>query len=309
MPNWIGVAVSGFGLGGSRTKSEEVVALLKLGLAGFISIVLAGCSTDTHRSDLHSIPRSPALMKKIATEHKPPLLLRINTAQPSIIGQALSASAIEGKGSGIAENIIWDFVGVGGAYSLAFLPIVMPIAFAVGGTIEGADKVAIEECKAQWGTDGNSMAEWAREAFGREPLNEVLEGELRRRLADRGLEQLLVPIEVNRNEWTDSELTEAIHSRTERTLIVGHISQRFDWGLHLPERKCGIRLTFEVPLCAIELTPTGDHWLAINEIVVAYEAMDPKSRQNLLTDQDLARDWVRGAIRELAAKIVEVYAP
>jgi hypothetical protein len=309
MPNWIGVAVSGLGLCGPRATSGKVVTLLKLCLVGFISLVLAGCSTDTHRSDLHSIPRSPELMKKIAIERKPPLLLRINTAQPAIIGQALSASAIEGEGSGIANKIIKDSIVIAGPYSLAFMPIVIPIAAALGATIESADKVAIEECKAQWGTDGNSMADWVREVFGREPLNEVLEVELRHRLSDRGLEQLLAPIEVNRNEWTGSELTEAVHSRSERTLIVGHVSQRFDWGLHLPERKCGIRLSLEVPLWAVELTPTSGHWLAINEIVVAHEAMDPKSRQNLLDDKDFARDWVRSTISELAAKIVEVYAP
>lgn len=309
MPNWIGIAVSGLGLCGSQATSREVVALLKLCLAGFISLVLAGCSTDTHRSDLHSIPRSPELMKKIAIERKPPLLLRINTAQPAIIGQALSASAIEGKGSGIAERIISNVAGVGGPYSLFFFPVVVPIAYSLGWSIEETDKAAIEECKAHWGTDGNSMTEWARAAFGQEPLNEVLEGELRRRLADLGLEQLLAPIEVNLNDWTNSELTEAVQSSAERTVIVGHVSQRFDWGFHLPERKCGIRLSLEVPLCAIELTPTSDHWLAINEIVVAPEVMDQKARNNLFTDQNLARDWVRGAIQELAAKIVEVYAP
>jgi hypothetical protein len=294
-----------FGFVGSRSKSGEFITLLKLGLAGFICIFFAACSTGMYRSDPYGAPESLELMKKVASERKPPLLLRIDSARPTILSQALSASDVGGRDRQIANAAIINSSS-GGPWAVL---VTIPIAFAVGGLIEGADIAAIEECKAQWGTDGNMMAEWARAAFGREPLNEVLEGELRRRLADRGLEQLVVPIEVNLNEWTHSEFAGATQSNTEGTLIVGHVSQRLDWGLHLPERKCGIRLTLEVPLYAIELTPTSDHPLAMTSVVVSHEVMDPKARHNLLTDQDLTRDWVRSTIREMAAKIVEIYVP
>lgn len=289
----------------TRRRHFSEIAFSKLGLAAFFCFIFTGCSTGMYRSDIYGAPESLELMKKVAAERKPSLLLRIDTAQPTILSQALSASDIGGRGRQIANTAIVDSTSFG---PWALL-VTIPLAFGVGGLIEGADKEAIEECKVQWGADGNSMAEWAREAFGREALNDILEGELRRRMAGRGLEQLVAPIDVAKNDWTRAELAGATQSDSEGTLIVGHVSQRLDWGLHLPDRKCGIRLTLEVPLYAIQLTSTSDHPLAMTNVAVVHEVMDSKARHTLMTNQDLTRDWVKGAIQELAAKIVDVYAP
>jgi hypothetical protein len=44
-----------------------------------------------------------------------------------------------------------------------------------------------------------------------------------------------------------------VHLNTERTLIVGHVSQRLDFGLGVPEKKCGIRLVRVRPAGSVNL--------------------------------------------------------
>jgi hypothetical protein len=287
-----------------KTYSKPLLAL--------VCIVLAACSSGSvlHGDEvaLESLQR----IRKIASDQKPRMLLRVTNAQPIVNRQGdifLPEMYLSNDTArALTSPEILAFPGGGGI--LIWPTMVLGVALVKGAETfsDSSQKTAIERCNSQWKELGDNDAEWADKAFGQASLNKILEDDLRLRFSKWGLDNLIAPIALD-HPWTHEDIAavEETFRGSESFLIIGDVRQKFDWGLLSPELSCGIRLTYETTLYGMDLTPASDHPFSIASMVVSVGATDPKLLKALITDPDLARKWVGSAASELAAKITDLY--
>jgi hypothetical protein len=287
-----------------KTSSKLLLAL--------VCIVLAACSSGPvlHGDEvaLESLQR----IRKIASDQKPRMLLRVTNVQPIVNRQGdifLPEMYLSNDTArALTSPEILAFPGGGGI--LVWPTMVLGVALVKGAETfsDSSQKTAIERCNSQWNELGNIGAEWADRVFGQASLNKILEDDLRLRFSKWGLDNLIAPIALD-HPWTHEDIAavEGTFRASESFLIIGDVRQKFDWGLLSPELSCGIRLTYEITLYGMDLTPASDHPFSIASMLVSVGATDPKLLKALIADPDLARNWVGSAASELAAKITDLY--
>jgi hypothetical protein len=278
-----------------------------------LALTLNGCSVSQFKTDNSASAETLRLIKHIAVEHKPPLMLRVTTDQPSVTRQGDILIPAMHFSRETARDVAKYSSGGYAPGLIITLPIVgagIGVLLASEAVSDSSDQSAIERCNNQWSTYGKDGSQWAEIAFGLEPITQALTNELRHQFAQENLQHLVTPITIA-SGWTYPDLTAIENSLapSEPTVILGDVRQKFDWGLFLPARTCGIRLTYDIHLYVIDANPAALYPALSTNMVVTTEVAEPNEIQMLLNDQNATQEWVKKTVSRLAEKIADVYIP
>jgi hypothetical protein len=275
-----------------------------------LCLALASCSSGPVQTAEEISQESLAAIKRFVTQRNPRLVLRLTTAQPVVLRQGdlfVPSTFMSRETEG--NLYLYSFAFQGGVI------IALPVA-AIGVAItrfaeafsDSTSRSSIEHCKTAWQAFGKDGSDWANETFSGEPIAHVFEGELSRHFATLGRAHLVGPVTVE-HAWTypDFAAIEASFKETEPFLVLADVSHKLDWGLLMPGQSCGLQLTYEVQLYAVDMRPLSDHPSLATKIIVATRVSDPKTVQALLNDATLARQWVKDSLGAVAKKIADTY--
>lgn len=277
-----------------------------------ICILLTACSSDPTFQRNEVALESLQRIRNIASRHTPRLMLRVTTAQPSVNrqGDILLPETYLARDTAKELTKPEMLMLPGGGGILVWPTMVMGVALARGAEAisESSQKSAIERCDSQLKEIGKDVSEWADAIFSQVPLNKALEDDLRLRFSMRGLENLIAPIAVD-HAWTygDIGVIEKTFRASESFLIIGEVSQKFDWGLLSPSRVCGIRLNYDLTIYGMDFKVASAHPLTVSSMPVSIEVTDPKLLKSLIIDTSLAKEWIERAVSELSSKIADLY--
>lgn len=274
-------------------------------------LVLAGCSSGSVQTAEEVSQGSLVTIKRFVALQNPRLIVRLTNAQPVVARQGDLFVPATFMLRETEKNLY--------LYSFGFregVIIALPIAaIAVGitrlaeATNDAGFRSAIEQCNSSWQTYGKDGADWANETFNGEAIPHVFEGELGRHFAALGRAHLVGPVTVE-HAWTyeDFAALEANLKETEPFLLLADVSHKLDWGLLMPGQACGLQLTYQIQLYALDMRPSSDHPLLATKIIIATRLSDPKAVQALLNDVTLARQWVTDSLGAVAQKLADTYA-
>lgn len=281
-------------------------------VAVLVCIVLAACSSDPTFQRNEVALESLQRIRNIASRHTPRLILRVTTAQPSVNRQGdifLPETYLSRDTSKELTNPEMLMLPGGGGV-LLWPMMVLGTAFVRGAEAvsDSSQLSAIERCDSLWKGFENDGTEWADATFSQAQLNKALEDGLRHRFAKRGLEHLIAPIVLD-HAWTyqDIALIEENFRVSDQFVIIGDLHHKFDWGLLPPELSCGIRLTYDLKLYGLDLTPASTHPLTVSNMKFSIEVTDPKLLKPVIIDMGLAKEWVGRTVSELSTRIADLY--
>jgi hypothetical protein len=274
-------------------------------------LALAGCSSGpVHTADEVSKESLVAIKRFVALQN-PRLILRLASAQPVVARQGdLFVPAMFMLRETEKDLYLYSFgFREGVIIALPIAAIAVGITRLAEATNDASFRSAIEQCNARWQAFGKDGTDWANETFSGEALPHVFEGELSRHFTALGRAHLVGPLTVE-HAWTyeDFAALEANFKETEPFLLLAEISHKLDWGLLMPGQACGLQLTYQVQLYAVDMRPSSDHSLLSTKIIIATRVSDPKAVQALLNDLTLARQWVKDSLGAVAQKIADTYA-
>jgi len=289
----------------------------KLTSFGVTALILALCAAMSSCASV-AIQSSEAIsreslkaIKQFSAESQPRVILRVTSEQPVVAKQGeLFVPTILVTRETEMDAYYYSF-GFREGVIIALPVAVIGVAMAriAEASIDARAQSAINQCSAKWLEFSKDGSVWANETFSRLPITQVLEDELRLIFAANGRGHLVAPVTVDK-AWSYPDLAnlEAGSKESEPALLVGDISPRFDWGLLMPGQDCGMQLTFEVQLYAMDMRPMSNHPLSAAKMVVAVRVSDPRVIRVLMDDPDLSREWFKRCISALATSIADVGA-
>jgi hypothetical protein len=87
--------------------------------------------------------------------------------------------------------------------------------------------------------------------------------------------------------------------------MIGYIFLERSWGMF--DGKCALKINVYVPLRAISIEPPNND-VAYQYISVERETSEPGVIKKWAENPEDAREWMRGVLKELAARIANVYS-
>ncbi len=171
------------------------------------------------------------------------------------------------------------------------------------------DNTAMKECLQQLDQNRQDVPELIHKIVVNEPTTSLLERELHNSFAKMGLPQPDTRVEVTEKEWRRTDFVDAQKDTRSKTLLVGDVRQKLELGLSLPDRRCGLTLSFELDLSAIEVMETTERPLATEWLIGISNFLDSKDFQELGANPLLLRAWVSAPVQALAERIARLYMP
>jgi len=182
--------------------------------------------------------------------------------------------------------------------------LISPGFWLAAGTASHVQQQNVESCLRDLGVLREEVPLWISSTFAEISVAQVIEDELRLRMASKGFEKHVVPITFAEGDWDIDDFKEIARQAGTPIVIIGYVFLESYWGLD--DGRCGIRFDFNVPLRAIVIDPPNRD-LAYQYVSVERRVSDSKVFQKWAENPDLAREWVREALRELAARIASTY--
>ena len=280
-----------------RDKGRLLACLL------FSCLALSACSTNS----IYGVPESGELLHRIVSERKPPLLLRVWSQTPSAYRRE-TAGDPGAEGSRTLGDFI-SFGAFGGVGGLLFMAV--PSVLGYYGTYSSVerDNAAMKECLEQLDKRGQDVPELIHKVFLNEPTSSFLERELHSSFLKIGLLQPDTQVSVTDKEWRRTDFVDAQKDTHSHTLLVGDVRQKLEFGLSLPDRRCGLKLSFELDLNAIEVMATTERPLATEETIGVSNFLEAKDFQEFGANHVLLRAWVSAPVQALAERIARLYVP
>jgi hypothetical protein len=278
-----------------RDKGRFLACLL------FSCLALSACSTKS----IYGVPESGELLQRIVSERNPPLLVRIWGQTPSDYRRETS-----GDPSAEAYGKLRDFMLFSGHFG-GMLLMAVPSVLGYYGTYSSVerDNVAMKECLEQLDKRGQDVPELIHKVFLNEPTNSFLERELHSSFLKIGLLQPDTQVSVTDKEWRRTDFVDAQKDTYSHTLLVGDVRQKLEFGLSLTDRRCGLKLSFELDLNAIEVMATTERPLATEETIGVSNFLEAKDFQEFGANPVLLRAWVSTTVQTLAERIARLYVP
>jgi hypothetical protein len=284
-----------------RHKGRFLACLL------FPCLSLSACSTKP----FYGAPESGKLLQRIVSERKPPLLVRVWGQTPSDYRRETVGDPGR-EGSRTAEKIMesgrFSF-GLGGAAAVLIYAVPSVIGYYATRASVEHDNTAMKECLQQLDQNRQDVPELIHKIVVNEPTTSLLERELHNSFAKMGLPQPDTRVEVTEKEWRRTDFVDAQKDTRSKTLLVGDVRQKLELGLSLPDRRCGLTLSFELDLSAIEVMETTERPLATEWLIGISNFLDSKDFQELGANPLLLRAWVSAPVQALAERIARLYMP
>jgi hypothetical protein len=171
------------------------------------------------------------------------------------------------------------------------------------------DNTAMKECLQQLDENRQDVPELVHKILLGEPTSPILERELHNSFVKMGLPQPDIQVGVTDKEWRRTDFVDAQKESRSKTLLVGDVRQKLEWGMSLPDRRCGVGLSFELDLSVIEVMETTERPLATEWMISISNFLDSKDFQEFAANPLLLRAWVSAPVQALAERIARLYAP
>ena len=155
---------------------------------------------------------------------------------------------------------------------------------------------------------GQYVPELVHKIFLSEPTSSILERELHNSFVKMGLPHPDTQVGVTDKEWRRTDFVDAQKESRSKTLLVGDVRQKFEWGMSLPDRRCGLELSFELDLSVIEVMETTERPLATEWMISISNFLESKDFQEFGANPLLLRAWVSAPVQALAERIARLYA-
>ncbi len=169
------------------------------------------------------------------------------------------------------------------------------------------DNIAMKECLQQLDQNRQDVSELVHTIFLSEPTTSVLERELHNSFAKMGLPQPDTQVEVTEKEWRRTDFVDAQKESRSKALLVADVRQKLEWGMSLPDRRCGLTLSFELDLSAIEVMETTERPLATEWMISISNFLESKDFQEFAGNPQRLRAWVSASVQALAERIAALY--
>lgn len=272
------------------------------------SLSLSACST----TPFYGVPESGESLQRIVTERKPPLLVRVWSQTPSDYRRE-SAGDPAREGFRTAEKIMESGSFAYGFSAGGFAMLIMAVPSVIGyyethATVE-RDNTAMKECLKQLDENRQGFPELVRNIFLSEATTSVIERELHNSFVKMGLPQPDTQVGVTDKEWRRTDFVDAQKESRSKTLLVADVRQKLAWGMSLPDRRCGLALSFELDLSAIEVMETTERPLATEWMISISNFLESKDFQQFAANPQGLRVWVSAPVQALADRIARLYAP
>ena len=170
------------------------------------------------------------------------------------------------------------------------------------------DNTAMKECLQQLDEKGQYVPELVHKIFLSEPTSSILERELHSSFVKMGLPQPDTQVSVTDKEWRRTDFVDAQKESRSKTLLVADVRQILAWGMSLPDRRCGLALSFELDLSVIEVMETTERPLATEWMISISNFLELKDFQEFGANPLLLRAWVSAPVQALAERIARLYA-
>lgn len=284
-----------------RDKGRFLACLL------FSCLSLSACSI----APFYGAPESGKLLQRIVAERKPPLLVRVWSQTPSDYRRE-SAGDPAREGFRTAEKVMESGSFAYGFSAGGFAMLIMAVPSVIGyyethASVE-RDNSAMKECLQQLDEKGQYVPELVHKIFLSEPTSSILERELHNSFVKMGLPQPDTQVGVTDKEWRRTDFVDAQKESRSKTLLVGDVRQKFEWGMSLPDRRCGLGLSFELDLSVIEVMETTERPLATEWMISISNFLELKDFQEFGANPLLLRAWVSAPVQALAERIARLYA-
>jgi hypothetical protein len=261
----------------------------------FIALfTLAGCSIG---------PPRPSL-KEVVAERSPPLMLRIASGDMAMKKQWVPMSESTKEAVEFAAMVTNPamLLGPGGAL---FAPL-WPPSWGVFFLREGVKSQREKACLQIFASFDESAVQKIAVALGDIPVAQIIEDELRVKLAPQGLEKGIQPIVQASGKWNEGDFQETVRQTNSRTLIIGDIFLLSHWGLY--NGHCGVMINFNVLLHAVSADrPTSD--LTDQYVSFEGEVTELGEIKKWIEDPEVGRNWMYNALREFSGSIANAYLP
>lgn len=293
-----------------RHKGRFLACLL------FPCLSLSACSA----TPFYGAPESGKSLQRIVSERKPPLLVRVWSQTPFDYRRETTGvpSPIDSwtRNKTTAEWVREFIVQSGGHPSpiapIMFVPaLIVTVAgvidyYATHASVEH-DNIAMKECLQQLDQNRQDVSELVHTIFLSEPTTSVLERELHNSFAKMGLPQPDTQVEVTEKEWRRTDFVDAQKESRSKALLVADVRQKLEWGMSLPDRRCGLTLSFELDLSAIEVMETTERPLATEWMISISNFLESKDFQEFAGNPQRLRAWVSASVQALAERIAALY--
>ncbi len=179
--------------------------------------------------------------------------------------------------------------------------------YATHASVE-RDNTAMKECLQQLDENRQDVPELVHRIFLSEPTTSVLERELHNSFVKMGLPKPDTQVGVTDKEWRRTDFVDAQKESRSRTLLVADVRQKLEWGMSVPDRRCGLALSFELDLSAIEVMETTERPLATEWMISISNFLESKDFQEFAANPQRLRAWVSAPVQALAERIARLYA-
>jgi len=278
---------------------------------------LSACST----APFYGAPESGETLQRIVAERKPPLLVRVWSQTPSDYRRE-PAGIPDRKDPWTREKTTAEWTreiifGIASSETyiapIFFVPaMIVTVAslidyYETHATVE-RDNTAMKECLQQLDENRQDVPELVHKIILSEPTSSILERELHNSFVKMGLPQPDTQVGVTDKEWRRTDFVDAQKESRSKTLLVSDVRQKLEWGMSLPDRRCGVGLSFELDLSVIEVMETTERPLATEWMISISNFLDSKDFQEFGANPLLLRAWVSAPVQALAERIARLYA-
>ncbi len=267
---------------------------------------LSACSSTPFYGALES----GKLLQRIVSERKPPLLVRVWSQTPYDYRKETAGDPGR-EGSRAAEEIMESSrsaAGFGGVRVVLIMAVPSVIGYYATHASVERDNTAMKECLQQLDENRQDVPELVHRIFLSEPTTSVLERELHNSFVKMGLPKPDTQVGVTDKEWRRTDFVDAQKESRSRTLLVADVRQKLEWGMSVPDRRCGLALSFELDLSAIEVMETTERPLATEWMISISNFLESKDFQEFAANPQRLRAWVSAPVQALAERIARLYA-
>lgn len=276
----------------------------------------SACST----TPFYGAPESGESLQRIVTERKPPLLVRVWSQTPS--DSRRETTGVPGPrapwtpkttAEWTREFIITSSTAPSPISPIMFVPaLIVAVAgvidyYETHATVE-RDNTAMKECLKQLDENRQEVPELVHKIFLSEATTSVIERELHNSFVKMGLPHPDTQVGVTEKEWRRTDFVDAQKDSRSKTLLVADVRQKLEWGMSLPDRRCGLVFSFELDLSAIEVMETTDRALATEWMISISNFLESKDFQEFAANPQRLRAWVSAPVQALAERIARLYA-
>jgi hypothetical protein len=278
-----------------REKGYSMNNAQGLAIAFCAVFALSGCASQQYDP--------PHFFDKLVAERNPPLVLRVPSEE---ILKTNTVSAGGELAGGALGGVFGSLYLLGPTLGASLILLPMGVFAGAQGAMEAA------KCNKQWEAEIGNVPEWLDRHVRAADMLQILEDEIRAELGARGQSTAFYgSIRQTSDKMADQrKLQQIIEKLGVPVIVVGntHLGLFWEFGKGPKRDLCTVTIKAFTFLKAIDGSASSlDKPLADQSVIVSRPQADPEFVKAWAKNPESAKEWIRDALRELAARIAALY--